>query len=390
LKSFASCSDNIPHHPASCLRKTPIKIVVIIPTYNERDNIGALIDALHKQGASMQHEMHILVVDDRSPDGTSAIVQCKMQAYPHLHLLSGAKKGMGTAYIRGMRHALSVLRSDVVMEMDADFSHKPADVPRLIKALEAGADFVIGSRYAAGGSIPQEWSAWRKLNSRVGNIIARYVAGLYHIKDCTAGFRAIRATLLEHINLSSLTVQGYAFQIALLHAAVVQQAVIQEIPVDFIDRIKGHSKLGLRDIVEFIINAWWIRLCTFRTFIKFSLVGLSGVVVNVGCFTALLALGLNKYLASPSAIELSILWNFLCNNYWTFRGRDSTARTPVKGLKFNVVSFLSLGISSLTFILLSLYFPKGQPQLYQLIGIVPASLVNYFLNSYWTFRAKPS
>src|SRR5206468_2168995 len=174
-------------------RKTFIKIVVIIPTYNERDNIGALIDALHKQGASMQHEMHILVVDDRSPDGTSAIVQCKMQEYPHLHLLSGAKKGLGTAYIRGMRHALSVLRADVV----------------------------IGSRYAAGGSIPQEWSAWRKLNSRVGNIIARYVAGLYHIKDCTAGFRAIRATLLEHINLSSLTVQGYAFQIALLHAAVV-------------------------------------------------------------------------------------------------------------------------------------------------------------------------
>ena len=338
----------------------------------------------------MQHEMHILVVDDRSPDGTSAIVKCKMQEYPHLHLLSGVKKGLGTAYIRGMRHALSVLRADAVMEMDADFSHKPEDVPRLIKALETGADFVIGSRYVVGGSIPPEWSGWRKLNSRVGNIIARYVAGLYNIKDCTAGFRAIRTTLLEHINLSSLTTQGYAFQIALLHAAVVQQAVIQEVPVDFIDRIKGHSKLGLRDIVEFILNAWWIRFCTFSTFIKFSLVGLSGVVVNVGCFTVLLALGLNKYLASPIAIELSILWNFLCNNYWTFRGRDSTASTPVQGLKFNVVSLLSLGISSLTFILLSLYFPKGQPQLYQLIGIVPASLVNYFLNAYWTFRAKPS
>ena len=338
----------------------------------------------------MQHEMHILVVDDHSPDGTSAIVTCKMQEYSNLHLVSGAKKGLGTAYIRGMRHALSVLRADAVMEMDADFSHKPEDVPRLIKALEAGADFVIGSRYVVGGSIPPEWSAWRKLNSRVGNIMARYVAGMYHIKDCTAGFRAIRATLLENINLSSLNVQGYAFQIALLHAAVVQKAVIQEIPVDFVDRIKGHSKLGLRDIIEFLINAWWIRLCTFRTFIKFSLVGLSGAVVNVGCFTVLLSLGLNKYLASPSAIALSIFWNFLCNHYWTFRRRDTTDGTQVQGLKFNVVSFLALGISYLTFILLSWYFPQGQPQLYQIIGIVPASLVNYFLNSYWTFREKPS
>jgi dolichol-phosphate mannosyltransferase len=338
----------------------------------------------------MQHEMHILVVDDHSPDGTSAMVQCKMQEYPNLHLISGAKKGLGTAYIRGMRYALNALRADAVMEMDADFSHKPEDVPRLIKALEAGADFVIGSRYVVGGSIPPEWSAWRKLNSRVGNIMARYVAGMYHIKDCTAGFRAIRATLLENINLSSLNVQGYAFQIALLHAALVQKAVIQEIPVDFVDRIKGHSKLGLRDIVEFLINAWWIRLCTFRTFIKFSLVGLSGVVVNVGGFTVLLSLGLNKYLASPSAIALAILWNFLCNHYWTFRRRDTTDGTQVQGRKFNVVAFLALGISYLTFILLSWYFPQGQPQLYQIIGIVPASLVNYFLNSYWTFREKPA
>lgn len=363
---------------------------MIIPTYNERDNIGALIDALHKQFAAMQHEMHILVVDDHSPDGTSDIVTCKMQAYPNLHLLSGAKKGLGTAYIRGMRHALNVLQADAVMEMDADFSHKPDDVPRLIKALESGADFVIGSRYVVGGSIPQEWHVLRKLASRVGNIIARYVAGLYRIKDCTAGFRAIRATLLAKINLDNLKVQGYAFQIALLHAAFMHEAVIQEIPVEFVDRTRGHSKLGLHDIVEFILNAWWIRLYTFQTFLKFSLVGLSGVGVNVGCFTVLLSLGFNKYLASPIAIELAILWNFLCNNSWTFRARDTTHGMQMKGLKFNVVSFLSLGISYLTFILLSLYFPRGQPQFYQIIGIVPASLVNYFLNSYWTFREKPS
>ena len=240
---------------------------MIIPTYNERDNIGALIDALHQQFAFIQHEMHILVVDDHSPDGTSDVVKGKMAAYANLHLVSGRKQGLGAAYIRGMQHALSVLWADAVMEMDADFSHKPEDVPRLIKALEAGADFVIGSRYVVGGSIPQEWHVLRKLASRVGNIMARYVVGLYHIKDCTAGFRAIRAALLETINLGDLNVQGYAFQIALLRAALVHQAVIQEIPVAFIDRVKGQSKLGLRDIVEFILHAWWIRLCTFHAFL---------------------------------------------------------------------------------------------------------------------------
>jgi dolichol-phosphate mannosyltransferase len=240
---------------------------VIIPTYNERDNIGVLIDALHKQFAVMLHEMHILVVDDHSPDGTSDIVQRKMSAYANLHLVSGAKKGLGAAYVRGIQYALRVLRADAVMEMDADFSHKPEDVPRLIKALESGADFVIGSRYVVGGSIPPEWHVLRKLASRMGNIMARYVVGLSHIKDCTAGFRAIRATLLETINLGDLNVQGYAFQIALLHAALMRKAVIQEIPVAFIDRVNGQSKLGLRDIVEFILHACWIRLCTFHTFI---------------------------------------------------------------------------------------------------------------------------
>src|SRR5262249_13705675 len=124
---------------AQPIRKQPIKIVVIIPTYNERDNIGRLIDALQQQFATMPHEMHILVVDDHSPDGTSAVGQCKRQAYTNRHLLSGTKQGLGTAYIRGMQHAVHVLRADAVMEMDADFSHQPEDVPRLIKALEAGA-----------------------------------------------------------------------------------------------------------------------------------------------------------------------------------------------------------------------------------------------------------
>jgi dolichol-phosphate mannosyltransferase len=262
-------------------------------------------------------------------------------------------------------------------------------VPRLIAALEQGGDFVIGSRYVAGGSIPREWGLHRRLNSRLGNMVARYVAGLYRIHDCTAGFRAIKADVLRRIDMERFRVQGYAFQIALLHAAIVGGANVIELPVKFVDRTVGESKLGLKDIIEFFRSAAWIRFQSSKVFIKFCITGASGVLVNLGVFTLLLAAGVNKFVASPIAIQTSIITNFLGNNYWTFRRRNLTGRTHARGLRFNVVSFFSLGISYLTFIVLSRVFPSVAPQVHQFVGIVPATVVNYFLNSYWTFRDSP-
>ena len=306
--------------------------------------------------------------------------------YNNVHLLQGEKSGLGAAYIRGMRHALDVLKADLVFEMDADFSHKPADVVRLMSEIEAGADFVIGSRYVKGGTIPREWGLLRRLNSMGGNIAARYIAGISQIRDCTAGFRAIRASLLRRIDLNGLRVQGYAFQVALLHAAIEEGGKIKEIPVDFVDREHGESKFGFPDILEFLINVWSIRLLSSTTFIKFAVVGASGVLVNLGFFTLFLLAGINRFIASPIAIELSIVWNFLLNNYWTFRSRKTIDRTRIRGLKFNLVSILALGVSYGAFVTLSLTFPDTPPQVHQLIGIVPATLVNYLLNSYWTFK----
>ncbi len=366
-----------------------LRVVLILPTYNERNNIGNIIDELQVQFRDIQHDMHILVVDDSSPDGTADVVRAKQTIYVNVHLLMGQKTGLGAAYIRGMVYAMDRLQADAVFEMDADFSHKPKDVPRLLAALDGGADFVIGSRYVKGGSIPQEWGLLRRMNSLGGNIVGRYVAGLYKIKDCTAGFRAIRTSLLKQITFDDLRVQGYAFQVALLHKAVSLGAVIKEVPVDFIDRTEGESKLGLSDIIEFVVNAWWIRLHSSKTFIKFALVGLSGVIVNLGIFTLLLQMNVNKYLASPISIEASIITNFLLNNYWTFRWRKSHDHVSLKGLKFNMVSVISLVVSYSTFILLSVVFPDTQPAIHQLVGIAPAMLINYFLNSYWTFKNAP-
>jgi dolichol-phosphate mannosyltransferase len=365
-----------------------MKTVIIVPTFCERQNIGRLIDALQVIFKRMAHDMHILVVDDSSPDGTMDVVRACQSRYKNLHAIQGIKTGLGAAYIRGMKYAMSSLEADVVYEMDADLSHKPQDVPRLMAALESGADVAIGSRYVSGGSVPAAWGAHRKVNSAIGNFVARYLTGMYGVRDCTAGFRALRVHVLRKIDLDALKVQGYAFQVALLHAAKSVGARVVEIPVDFVERTAGESKLALRDIIEFIANVSWIRFQNSKTFIKFVIVGSTGIAVNLGVFTLLLATGTNKFIVSPIAIELSIVSNFLLNNYWTFRQRNVRDRTRIRGLKFNVVSLIALALSYGTFVSVSIAGPTLPPQLAQLMGIVPATLVNYFLNSYWTF--KPS
>jgi dolichol-phosphate mannosyltransferase len=364
-----------------------VKIIVIIPTFNEKENISKLIPVLQEKFKEIDHEMGILVVDDSSPDGTAEAVKELMEKYKNVSLITGRKKGLGAAYIRGMKHAMEELKADAVMEMDADFSHKPEDMKRLIAALDTH-DFVIGSRYVPGGSIPDSWSFIRRMNSKWGNIFARYVAGLYRVRDCTAGFRAIKTELLEKIDLDHLRVKGYSFQMNLLRAAVDHGASVKEVPVDFVDRMIGESKLQLSDQIEFIFAAWIIRFEKSETFLKFGIVGASGVIVNLGAFNILLGFGLNEYIASLVAIELSIISNFLLNNYWTFAARQDDTHLGIRGLKFNLVSFVALGVSYTTFVILRQTLPNLNPTFAQAAGIIPATLVNYFLNTYFTWKGK--
>ena len=363
-----------------------MRVIVVMPTYNEAGNIARVVPEILASCARLPGmRLGILVVDDNSPDGTAAAVTAMQAQYPELHLITGVKAGLGAAYIRGMTHALATLDAEVVCEMDSDFSHKPSDLPRLLQALTAGADVVIGSRYVPGGSIPQNWSTLRRANSRVGNLVAQLVAGLYPVRDCTAGFRAIRAATLRQVNLTQLGVQGYAFQVALLHELKILGARIVEFPVDFIDRTIGASKLGFSDIIEFVISCWWIRYRSSKTLIKFLLVGATGVVVNLGAFWLLLHAAIGKYLASPIAVELSILSNFLWNNSWTFRHRTARRSFLMRGLTFNAVSILALCVSFGTFLLGSWLMPATSPMVLQFASIIPATLVNYYGQSRLTF-----
>jgi len=249
-----------------------MKSVIVLPTYNEAKNILTVLQEINQQKAFLGgDELMVLVVDDSSSDGTANLVKKAQSSYPNLYLLGGGQKaGLGAAYTRGFNYALTFLKADIVFEMDADLSHDPNLIPVFINEIKKGADVVIGSRYIKGGSIPESWPVLRKLNSKWGNIFARFVAGLNNVQDCTSGYRAISKRILEKINLSKLGVKGYSFQMNLLHAAIKQNATVREIPLNFKDRLYGESKMRLKDIAEFILNAFFLRF----PLLKFLLVNL--------------------------------------------------------------------------------------------------------------------
>jgi len=221
-----------------------MKPIIVIPTYNERDNIATLVSkifALHIP------ELEIVVVDDNSPDKTAEVVEGMRADYP-VHLVRRLRKlGLGSAYIAGFKKALA-LGADYIFEMDADFSHDPADLPRLLSAA-ADHDLAIGSRKIPGGKIVG-WSLWRRLSSAGAMFFSRLLLGL-RVRDVTAGFRCFRSQALKSIALDTVKSNGYAFQEELLYRAEQAGFSIIEVPVVFNDRRRGRSKLSKKDIWEF-------------------------------------------------------------------------------------------------------------------------------------------
>jgi len=240
-----------------------MNVVLVLPTYNEAENIGKFIDVLLEKFQIIEQEtdftMSILVVDDFSPDGTADIVRSKQEKSDKINLLMNNQRGLGKAYIAGFKYAIENLNPDFLVEMDSDFSHNPDDLIRLLEPVNKGYDFVIGSRYVEGGSIPDNWSLFRKLNSKYGNVFARHIAGISHVKDCTSGFRVLRVSILNKIDFNNLNANGYSFQMNILYEMVMNGARVFEVPIHFIDREFGESKLGLKDIIEFMKNSFGIR-----------------------------------------------------------------------------------------------------------------------------------
>ncbi len=231
----------------------PEHVTVVVPTYNERSNIAHMIAAVRLAG------YRVLVVDDASPDGTGEVADEVAAADDQVTVLHRtSKQGLGPAYAAGFAHAIAN-GAGVVVEMDADFSHNPNDLPRLIAAIDDGADLVIGSRYVPGGSTP-DWPIHRRLLSRGGNLYARIMLGM-RVHDATAGFRAFRVEALERLGYADAQASGYAFQVEMAWRAERSGLAITEVPVVFRDREHGTSKMSGRIVTEAmaLITQWGVR-----------------------------------------------------------------------------------------------------------------------------------
>jgi dolichol-phosphate mannosyltransferase len=229
------------------------RAIVVIPTYNEADNLPLLVPEILRQDARLE----VLVVDDRSPDGTGKLADDLRAREPRVHVLHREeKRGLGVAYRAGLRRALE-LGADFVIMMDCDFSHPPEVLRTFLHEIE-DADVVMGSRYLRGITVVN-WPIERILLSYFGNLYVRKVTGL-PISDTTGGFRCVRSELLERIGFDRMRSEGYSFQIELNYRFVRAGARVKEIPFFFLDRTRGESKLTLRIGLEALWRSWWLRI----------------------------------------------------------------------------------------------------------------------------------
>ncbi|MFN0150990.1 MAG: polyprenol monophosphomannose synthase [bacterium] len=232
-----------------------MKVIIVIPTYNERENLRDLLP----QVLSVDSRIEVLVVDDASPDGTASLVEEMRVQNPRVHLIRRAgKMGLGSAYVAGFARALE-LGADLVFEMDADFSHNPKYIPDFLKAIESH-DLVIGSRYVSGVNVIN-WPMSRLILSYSANLYTRIVTGL-SVRDATGGFKCFRRETLEAIDFRTARSDGYAFQIELNYRAWRRGFRIVEIPIVFVDRTAGTSKMSKNIIWEAVWMVWRLRLAS--------------------------------------------------------------------------------------------------------------------------------
>lgn len=314
-----------------------MKVVFILPTYNEKENIGLMLEKLLQVADKNPHHFFkILVVDDRSPDGTGELVKKYIKKNPSIHLLSGPKRGLGRAYVRGIRYAINTLKADVFFKMDADLSHDPKLIPVFLKEIENEADLVIGSRYIKGGSIPQEWALHRKIFSIFGNLIVRFGLMIPQVHEWSSGYRAVKAEVFKKVSQGLRKYPGYTFQIAFLHRAINCGFKVVEIPLKFIDRRYGQSKFAAFNYISNVV----LYVLTNSSFVRFCIVGTIGFIINTIGLEGFYRLGFRPGPAAALGAEFAIVSNFILNNFWTFSHKKIGQKENIfaKFLQFNGIS----------------------------------------------------
>jgi len=230
---------------------------IVLPTYNERDNLRHALDRIREVAEGNDLRLHTLIVDDNSPDGTGELADDLAVEYPDIEVLHRpGKEGLGKAYLAGFRHALEA-GADLLFEMDADLSHDASYLPHFVRLAEQGADLVLGSRYVRGGGV-ENWPLSRRMISRGGCLYAQAVLGLPY-RDLTGGFKCFRRAVLEAIDLDAIDTRGYGFQIEMTYRAHRMGFHVVELPIIFVDRKVGQSKMSNDIFVEAMVNVWRLR-----------------------------------------------------------------------------------------------------------------------------------
>lgn len=373
-----------------------MKIVHIIPTYNEKENIGRMIETLEQLGKKYpNYQTEILVVDDCSPDGTATIVKEHRKKFSNVHLITKKKEGLGRALILGYEYAIKKLKADIVIPNDADFQWDPWDFPKLVKKIQEGFDVVVASRHVPGGRVVG-WNWFRKLNHEISNsLLARFVAGVYEVADHAGNFKAIRVRgVLEKVPLSKMKNVGFSFQLHILYELSKVGAKFTEVPVIFKEREYGSSKIGfnryyLRDILEYIRSSFLIRFDRSASFLKYCIVGVVGFIVQAFISKFLIGLTINPGLAVSIGAEGAIISNFTLNNIWTFKHKKITRLQNIthKFIQFNMVSLGAIIIQGLI-VWIGTYMLGASSWFFLMVGAIVFFVIPYSFFMYNRFIWK--
>lgn len=350
------------------------EVSIVVPTYNERDNIAELVDRIHKALSRAGIKYEIVIVDDNSPDGTAEVAESLSSQYNVKVLKRKGKLGLSSAVLDGVK--ISTGRYIVVM--DADLQHPPEVIPELTDKARNGYDVVIASRYVRGGS-PGEWNIVRKVISKGATYIARIMLPqARNVKDPMSGFFLFKKEVIEDRQLNP---RGFKILLELLVRGRYNK--VCEVPYTFGKRLKGKSKLGTKEIINYLLHVMDLT----PRYMKFAMVGAVGTIVNLSVLASLRYLmGLSHAVSSAAGIEVSVISNFILNDMWTFK-REREGSRIVRLLKFHLSS--AAGITTQFIVSLAVFeFLLKESIIAQLIGIFAGFVINYLISKSFVWRTK--
>jgi len=393
-----------------------MKFVVVIPTYNEKENIKRTINALQSSFKSiLGHEMHILVTDANSPDKTADEVRDLIKQDSNIHLIvEKEKRGLGVAYSGAMNYAFDVIKADSVITFDADLSHDAKKIPEFVKAIEDGADFVCGTRYKKGGGIPPEWGIHRKLLSRLGNLYARVLYLESGVTDFTSGYKGFTKKVYQKIRDKISVHGGYTFAISTNIEPIREGFSVSEIPYHFVDRVKGKSKMKSEYFFNAFLFVTKIRILDFfaSRFGKVFVAGGVGAVLQLVTygvvfhpvieFSNVFNLAFDSFLFGVKihprfllsqflAIEVGVASSYLANNYWAFSDKKRSGFKLFTGFfKNNTIIAGAILIQLVIGQSLAFLFGSGilRNYVYQVVGILVGLFWNFHFYKKVIWKSK--